>query len=174
MQSRFSYAGGMAFYLPRHTVLSIAFLGLTAVAFASPTLPTPKIQPPNVVHVTRGQVATSQIDVMISKPFHLQSNPASKSNLVPTVLEIQTPSGITVGTIQYPEGTPLRFSSSSDASETISTFQGHIGIEFSLKADLKQNKSKQLVHAKLKYQACDEKTCYRPSDVPFDFWVEIQ
>jgi hypothetical protein len=131
---------------------------LLSLCWAASTLPVPKIQPPNLLHLERGKVTASQIDVALAEPFHVQANPASKPELIPTQLIFEAAKGISISSIHYPVGT---------------TYQGNFAIEFVLKASAKVHRGKQLVHAKLKYQACDEKTCFRPSDVPFEFWVEI-
>jgi hypothetical protein len=143
---------------------------LLSLCWAASTLPIPKIQAPNLVHLERGKTTAAQIDVSLAKPFHVQANPASKPHLIATELVFEAALGISVSSVQYPVGVLFHL---SPGTEAISTYQDHFAIEFVLKAGSKVHKGKQLLHAKLKYQACDEKTCFRPSDVPVEFWVEI-
>ena len=157
MQSGFGYAERNA--------------ALRPLALADASLPTPKIQAPNLMHLSRGRSNSSQIDVTIDNPFHLQANPASKKNLIATELLIDAPPGIAVNAVTYPVGVPFRL---SQVGAPISVYQGSFGIAFSLVASAQAHRGKSLVQAKLRYQACDEKTCFKPSQVPFDFWVEIQ
>lgn len=144
---------------------------LFSLAMADAALPAPKIQAPNLMHLARGKDSAAQIDVSLGAPFHIQANPASKKNLIPTELMIETSSGISLKAVTYPQGAPFRL---NQVAAPISVYQGQFGIGFSLNASARAPRGKRLVHAKLRYQACDEKTCFRPSEVPFDFWVEIQ
>lgn len=144
---------------------------LFSLAMADSALPAPKIQAPNLMHLARGKDSSSQIDVSVGTPFHIQANPASKKNLIPTELIIETPTGISVKGVTYPQGAPFRL---NQVAAPIAVYHGQFGIGFSLSTSRAASPGKRLVHAKLRYQACDEKTCFRPSEVPFDFWVEIQ
>jgi Disulphide bond corrector protein DsbC len=117
-----------------------------------------------------------QIDVNVIQGFHVQANPASRENLIPTELILEPSSQLQFSTPTYPKGTPFRM---SPIGTEVLTYSGsfQIGVEISrLKTDAKLiSKSppkSTLVKGKLRYQACDEKTCLRPSAVPFEFWVE--
>jgi len=121
-----------------------------------------------------------QIEVKVLKGFHLQANPASRENLIPTELILDPSPQLQFSTPNYPKGTPFRF---SPVGNEILTYSGsfQIGVQISrLPATAKtatspaQNPTLKtmLVKGKLRYQACDEKTCLRPSALPFEFWVE--
>ena len=167
MQSRFSYA--LCMFLRMFLPLCGA-LCWTSLLFAGP-LPAPKIQPPNLVHLGRGKTVTTQIDVAIAKPFHVQANPASKAGMVATEIIVEPAPGIRLEKVRYPHGVPFKF---AQAGEPIEVYEGEFGIGLVLKADGHAEKGKQNVHAHLKYQACDEKTCFRPTELPFEFSVEIE
>lgn len=149
--------------------LALGALLLLPQSALADSLPVPKIQAPNLLHLSRGRETASQIDVSLDRRFHIQTNPASRKNMIPTVLEIDAPPAISVRSVSYPDGTPFHMGQTD-----LSVYQGDFGIRFALGAKADAKRGKQLVHAKLKYQACDEKACFRPSEVPFDFWVEIQ
>jgi hypothetical protein len=167
MQSGFGYD----FVQSMKTALIALLTLIAAISALADSLPTPKIQAPNLMHLSRGIDSTSQIDVSVGKRFHIQANPASKNNLVPTELTIEVPSEITIKKVTYPTGSAFH---QLQASLPISVYQGDFGIAFSLQANQLATRGKRLLHAKLRYQACDEKTCFRPAEIPFDFWVEIQ
>jgi len=122
-----------------------------------------------------------EIDVNVLQGFHVQANPTSRENLIPTELILEPSSKLQFSTPTYPKGTPFRM---SPIGSEVLTYSGsfQIGVEISrLKTDAKETDAKllsnsplksTLVKGKLRYQACDEKTCLRPSAVPFEFWVE--
>jgi thiol:disulfide interchange protein DsbD len=154
------------------TMLIVTTLAQLGAAFAlADSLPTPKVQAPNLLHLSRGIDSSSQIDISVGNPFHLQANPASKSNLIPTELTIDVPAEITIKSVTYPPASAFRL---NQAAAPINVYQGDFGIAFALQANQLATAGKRLLHAKLRYQACDEKTCFRPSEIPFEFWVEIQ
>jgi hypothetical protein len=165
-------------------LLSLISFGSIVLASAQADLgtPAPRIQPPNLLRLSRGKDSASQIDVSIDPKFHMQANPASRKNLIPTELTFDPPSGITVQSVSYPTGSLFRFGApqapqapqTSGSSGDLSVYQGDFGIRFALHATQHAHLGKQLVRAKLRYQCCDEKACFRPSEVSFDFWVDIQ
>jgi hypothetical protein len=131
-------------------------------------------------HIPLGSTESKpvQIEVNVLKGFHLQANPASRENLIPTELIVEPSSLLQISTPSYPKGTPFRF---SPIGNEILTYTGkfQIGLQISRlqPGSYKRQKPKpvtasMLVKGKLRYQACDEKTCLRPSALPFEFWVE--
>jgi hypothetical protein len=110
-----------------------------------------------------------QIEVNVLKGFHVQANPASRENLIPTELIIEPSSLLQFSTPNYPKGTPFRF---SPIGNEILTYSGKFLIGLQISRLLKPTATSMLVKGKLRYQACDEKTCLRPSALPFEFWVE--
>jgi thiol:disulfide interchange protein DsbD len=110
-----------------------------------------------------------QIDVNVIQGFHVQANPASRENLIPTELILEPSSQLQFSIPTYPKGTPFRMSPIGTEVLTYSgSFQIGVAISRLSKSPLKST----LVKGKIRYQACDEKTCLRPSAVPFEFWVE--
>jgi hypothetical protein len=62
-----------------------------------------------------------QIDVIVSKGFHLQANPVSRAGLIPTEIQLEASPLFQFSSFTYPKGTPFtpaifRSVSSSPAS----------------------------------------------------------
>lgn len=117
-----------------------------------------------------------QIEVNVIQGFHVQANPASRENLIPTELILDPSPELEFSSPVYPKGTPFRM---NPVGSEILTYSGsfQIGVQISRQKTTLQPTSQSptkstLIKGKLRYQACDEKTCLRPSAVPFEFWVE--
>jgi hypothetical protein len=128
------------------------------------------------IHLAPMEQKPVQIEVKVLKGFHLQANPASRENLIPTELIFDPSPLLQISSPNYPQGTPFRF---SPVGNEILTYSGsfQIGVQISrlpaaAKAGAGSAQKTTLLKGKLRYQACDEKTCLRPSALPFEFWVE--
>jgi thiol:disulfide interchange protein DsbD len=102
------------------------------------------------------------IPAAVLKGHHIQANPATLPNLIPTELSLETLEGIEVKPTVYPKSKPWRLAS---AGKEIQTFDGKV--EFKVGVVAKNVKpGKYELKGSLRYQACDEKNCFFPSTVP--------
>ncbi len=99
--------------------------------------------------------------VDIEPGWHLQANPPTFDYLIPTVLEIDLPPGFEVGPVQYPESLPYRV---AFAEEPLAVYEGRALFRFELRVPPDASGSLTL-HARLRYQACDDRTCLPPAEV---------
>lgn len=95
--------------------------------------------------------------------FHIQANPTSQPNLVPTTLTIEPAENFELGEITYPEGKTYRLQNSD---HDLKTYEGSFEIKVSLKAKDRAKLGKAEVKGKLRFQACNDKICFFPSSVP--------
>jgi thiol:disulfide interchange protein len=99
------------------------------------------------------------LQVRLAEGLHTNSNRPRDPLLIPIVLALQPPAGVTATEVVYPPPTDLR---QEGADQPLAVFEREftIGVQVALAADLPPGEV--VVPATLRYQACDEKVCYPP------------
>lgn len=112
-----------------------------------------------------------KLKLNIAKNIHIQANPTSAPNLIATTLMLETLPGVTWGVPVYPLGKPYRL---QGASTDISTYDGkiEIGIPFTVTGNKKPLRL--LANGKVRYQACNDKTCFFPVTLPISFTIQVK
>ena len=126
------------------------------------------LSPPTSVDLVPGKSQQVSVKLDIEKGIHIQANPATLPNLIPTVLKLKEDQQVTGGKPIYPESHPFSLQGSD---EKIATYEGktQITIPVTLKSGTKPGKYK--VAGSLRYQACDAKSCFFPRSLDFEFSV---
>ncbi len=118
-----------------------------------------------------GKEITRKFQFTVKEGFHIQANPASQKNLIPTVLTISKHNNFVFGKPKYPLPTPFRFKGSS---EEVATYYGTFFIEVPVKAKKTAKNGLYRIKAKLKYQACDKENCFFPEELDFTIPIGIK
>jgi thiol:disulfide interchange protein DsbD len=106
-----------------------------------------------------GSTVRAGLRATVERTFHVHSNKPLEDNLIPTVLTVTPPEGITVKGIIYPEPVMLR---TQISPEPLSVFENEfvIGVVFDVAADVEPGSYP--IRVELSYQACDDKVCMAP------------
>lgn len=123
------------------------------------------------ITLAKGESGEASVEVEVQKGFHVQANPASLPNLIPTTLTIDQVEKLEIGEPVYPSGTPHKLQSSPG---DIMAYDGTFAIKVPIKAAETLSSSKIAVTGRLRYQACNEKTCFFPVTVPVSIPVRIK
>lgn len=134
-------------------------------------IPSVTMADPGITTVTRGKAGTVQLDFRISSGFHVNSNKPKSELLIPTALKLNPPTDIVVGRITYPPGEERTFPFSPD--EKLSVYGGPFSISVSIRPLASVIPTKYAVHGTLRYQACDNATCFPPKELPVDFQIRV-
>ena len=102
--------------------------------------------------------------------LHVNSNQPLEDFLIPTVLTLDPPNGITLNGVAWP--TPVMLEQQG-AEQPLAVFEGKfaIGAAFDVSADLEPGLY--TVPGRLRYQACDERMCYIPTTADFEFQLDV-
>jgi len=94
-----------------------------------------------------------------SEALHVNANQPRDPSLIPVVLTLEPPEGVTVEELVYPEPTDLE---QVGAAEPLLVYEHDfvIGVRVALDAGLAPGDL--VVPARLRYQACDDRICYVP------------
>lgn len=113
---------------------------------------------PQSIHA--GTHATLELRFHLVSGYHVNSHMPKSELLIPTALTLQPADGVKIGALEYPAGKPFSFS--FDPSDKLDVYAG----DFTLKLPVVATAGQHTVDGSLKYQACDNASCYPPRTLP--------
>lgn len=129
------------------------------------------VAPVALVTAMRTKDTIVDLDFRVASGFHINSNAPKSEFLIPTKLNMDVPTDIALGKIEYPAGQDLSFPFSPD--EALNVYTG----DFTVKVAVHPLKSvvpgKYVMHGFLRYQACDNGQCFPPKNLPVRFDVKV-
>ena len=120
--------------------------------------------------VVPGTVTRLALEVSLPEGLHVQSDQPRDASLIPTVLSVEAPPGVTVRGIFYPH--PTDFVQQGQA-QPLAVFE-HVfvtGAEIELAASVPAGEL--VIPGRLRYQACDDKVCFAPLTAPFEWRLRV-
>ena len=163
--------------LTRHVLLAVLFSAL----FSTGNLVAEDLQPrkaptltmvnPGVISVPRGKSGNVELAFRVPAGFHVNSNKPHSEFLIPTSLKLTAPTDIVITGINYPPGQDTSFPFAPD--EKLSVYGSQFSINFGVRPLAHVIPGKYAVRGNLKYQACDNATCYPPKLLPVNFLVKV-
>jgi thiol:disulfide interchange protein len=109
------------------------------------------------------------VDVQLDEGYHVNSEAPLDPFLIPTELHVAPPPGIALEALAYPES--ILFDQVGDIQLVVFEERFRIGLAVSVAEDVAAGEY--VLPARLKYQSCDETTCYAPTQADFEFRVEV-
>ena len=110
--------------------------------------------------VVANKQATLELRFQIVNGYHVNSHTPKSDFLIPTVVTLQPAAGVKTGELQYPHGMPYSFS--FDPGTKLDVYAG----SFSVKVPVVAKSGEHTLEGTLRYQACDNASCYPPRTVP--------
>lgn len=155
---------------------ALLFLAAATVVSVAPGAPPRgdyvRLEKPAPVDVVPGGFATALVKFAVKEGFHVQANPAASPQLVPTVLQLpSSKASLRLGPVDYPPGQAYRLRGSSD--KPLSTYSGSVTLQVSIAAAATAKPGPQKIAATLRYQACDDTTCFFPQTDAIEIPVRI-
>jgi hypothetical protein len=150
--------------------LLVLALLMPAVAFAQKPHRVTAMPIDNVT-VKPGGSAPIEFEFRVAPGYHINSNKPKSELLIPTVLSLSVPTNVSVAGMTYPTGEDLTFPFSPD--EKLSVYTGDFTVKGKVIASKATSKGTYRVHGQLRYQACDNRACYPPTNIPLSFDVKV-
>jgi DsbC/DsbD-like thiol-disulfide interchange protein len=151
----------------RSAVVSLAALALfTGVSRAQIGMDAPAKPKEYVVYaaepqnIPAGRPSTVELRFHMVPGYHVNSHTPKSELLIATTLTLQPAAGVKAGSLEYPAGKPYSFS--FDPSEKLDVYMG----EFTVKLPVVASAGEHTLDGSLKYQACDNASCYPPRTLP--------
>jgi hypothetical protein len=140
------------------------------LGFAKP--PSVTVAPIAAVAVSPGKSAKVEIALRVDPGFHINSHEPRDKYLVPTAVRLDPPTNLVIRGVTYPPGQDQTFDFMP--GETLNVYAGDVLITAMVYAPGAASRGTFRVHGALKYQACDNRQCYPPKEVPVQFDVKVQ
>jgi len=117
-----------------------------------------------------GTATRVALQVHLPEGAHVNSNSPRDPTLIPLVLTIEPPAGVTATEIVYPEAIDLKQQS---AKELLRVFEREfaIGVALTLANDTRAGPLE--IAGRLRYQACDARMCYFPVTAPVSWTLNV-
>ena len=96
-------------------------------------------------------------------PWHVNANPASDPDLIPTTLDWQAPATVVFEPVTYPTGRPTK---ADWAEKPVALYAGRV--LFLANARLRDDAppGPVRIEGRLRYQACNDQSCFAPRTIP--------
>lgn len=120
--------------------------------------------------VKRGAAAEARIAVSVQPGFHVNSNTPSDSFLIPLRLT-WTPGGLDAGQVAFPKPSMEKYEFSE---KPLSVFTGNFDLVAHFKAPANAPTGPGILLGKLRYQACNDHSCFPPKSVEVRLPYQIQ
>jgi thiol:disulfide interchange protein DsbD len=152
----------------RSAVFSVLLVLTANAAWAQP--PRATVTPFVESDATAGATVRLALSVALPETLHVQSDRPRDPSLIPTVLTVETPAGVRVTNLIYPE--PSDFTLEGE-TEPLAVFdhQFVVGAEVQLAPALAVGDL--TIPGRLRYQACDDKVCFQPRTESFEWQVRV-
>jgi thioredoxin:protein disulfide reductase len=116
--------------------------------------------------------SSTRVALTVSLPdgFHVQSDSPRDPALIATALTVEAPEGVRVTRLIYPH--PTDFEQQGQA-EPLAVFEHEfvVGAELEIEADVPAGPL--VIPARLRYQACDDKVCFRPITATVTWTLQV-
>jgi len=107
-----------------------------------------------------GAVLALALQVRLPKDVHVQANKPRDPSLIPTVLTLTPPAGVTIDSITYPEPSEL---AQKDRKETLAVLGPEFTIEIKASVAGTVAAGDLKIPAVFRYQACNDAVCFAPT-----------
>src|SRR5215469_2867082 len=104
--------------------------------------------------------ATLELHFRVLPSYHVNSHTPTEEFLIPTALTLGSTAGVKPGEPVYPQGEPYTFS--FDPKNKLSVYAG----DFVVKLPVTAAPGVHSINASLRYQACNNASCFPPHTLP--------
>jgi thiol:disulfide interchange protein DsbD len=121
--------------------------------------------------IKKGRVVRGAVTIDIPSGLHVQSNRPLDKYLIATKLDLETPSGMKAGPVAYPRALMrnLKFSKSA-----VAVFEGRAVLRFNVTVPANYNGSSGEIKGKLRFQACNDDSCFPPQTREVKMWLNVE
>jgi hypothetical protein len=129
------------------------------------------VTPPEQITVKRGATANVKVTATLSDGFHLNSHTPAESFLIPLTLKWAADPSVEAGEVAYPKPQMVKV---PFQEKPLSVLTGKFELVTSFKVPAGASVGPVTVTGKLRYQACNDKSCFPPKTLDVKVPVEVQ
>jgi hypothetical protein len=159
--------------ITRKVALALVLLVVYAGAQDIPSRKVPSVtmDPAATFIVPRGKPTQVVLRFHVAPGFHINSHKPNSELLIATNLKLDPPTDIVAEKLTYPPGRNFTFS--FDPTEKLNVYSGAFTVSALLRPLKTVMPSAYTVRGQLKYQACDDRACYPPKQLPVEFEIKV-
>jgi thiol:disulfide interchange protein DsbD len=116
-----------------------------------------------------GETLTLNVVITVAEGFHAQSHKPSAPNYIPLVLTPTPNAAVDFGTIEYPPGVDETYPDLG----TLNVYTGEVTVRVPVTIKPGTAGGEIKLAGSVRYQACDDRACYRPERAPFETTLAI-
>ncbi|HJT65019.1 MAG TPA: protein-disulfide reductase DsbD N-terminal domain-containing protein [Pyrinomonadaceae bacterium] len=121
--------------------------------------------------IKKGRVVRGTVTIDIPSGLHVQSNRPLDKYLVATKLDLETPSGMKAGPVSYPRAVMRNLKFSKGA---VAVYEGRAVLRFNVTVPANYNGSSGEIKGKLRFQACNDDSCFPPQTREVKMWLNVE
>ncbi|HSE15920.1 MAG TPA: protein-disulfide reductase DsbD domain-containing protein [Pyrinomonadaceae bacterium] len=121
--------------------------------------------------IKKGRIVRATVVMDIPNGLHVQSSKPLDKFLVPTKLDVETPSGMQVGPISYPRPLMRKLKFSKGA---VAVYEGRALIRFNVTVPANYSGGSGEIKGKLRFQACNDESCFPPVTREVKMWLNVE
>jgi hypothetical protein len=122
------------------------------------------------VELRAGSEVEAEVRLNIQDGYHVNANPPTDKNLIPTQVIVAPAGGLSVAETVYPKALMKKFE--FDERE-LAVYEGQPVIKVKLRAEAGAQKGRQTLEAKVRVQPCNDKECLPPRNLDTTIPVNI-
>jgi len=145
------------------TLLLVIFFAVVGSLNRGISEPIVKISVPDATGYA-GKSSRIILDVEVKEGYHIQANKVKDEFLVPTTVDVATDKNIELGKPSFPVTKEFKLEGTNDF---LDVYDGNFQITIPFKTQRGVKKGKYNLQARLRYQACDFKSCLFPKTIEF-------
>jgi DsbC/DsbD-like thiol-disulfide interchange protein len=149
---------------------SILVAALTGSALTAAEEALVTVRPPEELKLKSGQAGEAAIEIVVQKGFHVQANPAANEFLIPLTLAVEATEELAVGSPRYPRASRYRL---KGTDEDLLVYDGVITLPVAIRSSASTAAGVHTLQGKVRYQACDDRSCRPPVTTPFELKVRV-
>lgn len=115
---------------------------------------------PQQVAAQPGKPDVIELHFRVADGLHINSHTPTQKSLIRTELIAAEPDGVKITAVDFPSGSPYAFPAAP--AEKLSIYSG----EFVVRMHIVAQRGDHLIQGALRYQACDNSTCFPPRNAP--------
>ena len=131
-------------------------------ATATPVVERASVQP--------GASQRLAVEVVVPEGLHLQSNRPYDPTLIATTLTLDPPPGVTITEVVFPKSTDFFL---EGGAEPLAVFEHEFVIGLQARIDAGVPFGEIVIPARLRYQACDDRVCFRPRSLDTNWTLRV-
>lgn len=121
--------------------------------------------------VNRGKDNRVTVWVEVQEGYHIQANEVSDESLIPTTLVVDSTRNLGVSRQKFPRRKKFRL---EGTDMVLDVYDGKFPVTLYIRVAPGVPAGKTTLNARLRYQACDARTCFFPRVVEFSIPVEVR